>query len=127
VSKSVTKSYIPTRNVPERIEVANKTIQLTSSKECGKSTTNPRKHMRKQRDEPLDTVNETQLQVERHQVDLHNPPSTSTVHSIYDDGTLERPGAIVLGNIEPPFGVNKIPIIMLIPENHSMVRLQLST
>jgi hypothetical protein len=91
MSKSVTKSYIPARNVPEWIEVPNKTIQLTSSKESGKSTVNPRKRTRKQRDEPLGTVNETQPQVERHRVDLHNPPPMSTVHSISNDGTLERP------------------------------------
>jgi hypothetical protein len=35
MSKSVTKLYIPTRNVLERIEVPNKTIQLPSSKESG--------------------------------------------------------------------------------------------
>jgi hypothetical protein len=96
--------YIPAWNVPERIEVPDKTIQLTSSKESGRSTTNPCKHTRKQRDEYLGTVNETQPQVERHRVDLHNPPPTSTVHSIFDDGTLERPDAIVLGNTEPSFG-----------------------
>jgi hypothetical protein len=43
-------------------------------------------------------------------VDLHNPPPTSTVHSISDDGTLERLDAIVLGNTEPSFGVNEISI-----------------
>jgi hypothetical protein len=59
VSKSVTKSYIPTRNVPKRIEVPNKTIQLPCLKESERSTTNPLKRTRKQRDEPLDTVNET--------------------------------------------------------------------
>jgi hypothetical protein len=43
-------------------------------------------------------------------VDLHNPPPTSTVHSISDDGTLESPGTIALGNIKPSFGVNEICI-----------------
>jgi hypothetical protein len=43
-------------------------------------------------------------------VDLHNPTPTSTGHSISDDGTLECPGAIVLGNTESPFGVNEISI-----------------
>jgi hypothetical protein len=47
MSKSFTKSYILARNVPERIEVPNKTIQLTSLKESGRSTANPRKHTRK--------------------------------------------------------------------------------
>jgi hypothetical protein len=41
---------------------------------------------------------------------IRNPPPTSTVHSIFDDETLERPGAIVLGNTESPFWVNEISI-----------------
>jgi hypothetical protein len=96
--------------VLERIEVPSKTIQLPFSKESGRSTPNSRKRTRKERDEPLGTVNETQPQVERHRVDLHNPPPTSTVHSISDDGTLESPGTIELGNIKPSFGVNEICI-----------------
>jgi hypothetical protein len=107
VSKSVTKSHIPARNVPERIEVPNKTIRLPSSEESGRSTENPRKRKRKQRKESSNTVNETQPQVERHQVDLLDPLPTSTVHSISDDGTLEHPDAIVLGNTEPSIGVNE--------------------
>jgi hypothetical protein len=108
VSKSVTKSYIPW-NVLERIEVPNKTIKLPSSKESGRSTANPRKRTRKQRKESSDTVNETQPRVERHQVDLPNPPPTSTVHSISTGGTLERPDAVVLGNTEPSTGYMKFP------------------
>jgi len=108
VSKGVTKSFIPARNVPERVEVPNKTIQLPISKESGGSTANPRKRTRKQRKQSSDTVNETQPQVERHQMDLPNPPPTSTVHSISDDGTLERPDAVVLGNTEPSNGVHEI-------------------
>jgi hypothetical protein len=126
VSKSVTKSYILTRSLPERIEVPHKTIQLTSLKECGRSTANPRKHMRKQRDEPLGIVNETQLHVERHEVDLHNQPPTLTVHSISDDGTLEHPGAIVLGNTKPSFGVNEISINYVDSGESFNLRLQLS-
>nr|AAX96389.1 retrotransposon protein, putative, Ty1-copia sub-class [Oryza sativa Japonica Group]ABA91905.1 retrotransposon protein, putative, Ty1-copia subclass [Oryza sativa Japonica Group] len=110
VSKSVTKSYIPARNVPERIEVPNKTIQLPSSKESGRSTANSRKRTRKQRRESSDRVNETQPQVERHQVDLSIPLPTSTVHSISDDGTLECPDAVILGNTEPSTGVYEISI-----------------
>ena len=108
VSKSVTKSYIPARNVPERIEVPNKTIQLPTSNETGRSTANPRKRTRKQRKESSNTVNETQPQVERHKVDLQNPPSTSIVHSISNDGTLECPDTIVLGNTEPSIGVHEV-------------------
>ena len=37
-SKDITKSYIPVRNVPKRIEAPNKTIQLPSSGKSGRST-----------------------------------------------------------------------------------------
>jgi hypothetical protein len=43
-------------------------------------------------------------------VDLLNPPLTSTVHSIFNDGILERPNAVVLGNTEPSTGVHEISI-----------------
>jgi hypothetical protein len=66
MSKNVTKSYIPARNVPERIEVPNKTIQLPSPKESRRSMANPHKRTRKQRKKSSDTVNETQPQIERH-------------------------------------------------------------
>ena len=46
----------------------------------------------------------------RDQVDLPNPPPTSTMHSIFDDGTLERPDAVVLENTEPSNGVHEISI-----------------
>jgi hypothetical protein len=65
---------------------------------------NPRKRMSKS----SNTVNETQPQVERHQVDLPNPPPTLTVHSISDDGILERPDAVVLGNTELSTRVHEI-------------------
>jgi hypothetical protein len=65
---------------------------------------------RKQRIESSDTVNETQPQVERHQVDSSDPLPTSTVHSISDDGTLERPNAVILGNTEPSTGVHEISV-----------------
>ena len=90
MSKGVTKSFIPARNVPERVEVPNKTIQLPISKESGGSTANPRKRTRKQRKQSSDTVNETQPQVDRHQVDLPNPPPTSIVHSISEASPHKR-------------------------------------
>jgi hypothetical protein len=43
-------------------------------------------------------------------VDLPNPPPTSAVHSISDDGTLERPNAVVLGNTDPPTRVHEMSI-----------------
>jgi hypothetical protein len=113
--KGVTKSYIPARNVPERVEVPNKTTHLPSSSKNGRSTAIPigtasRKRNRKQRDTPSDPVNATQPIVERHQVDESLPHPASIVHSISDAGTSERPDEIVLGNTEPSIGVQEISI-----------------
>ena len=112
-TKGVTKSYIPARNVPERIEVPNKTIHLSSSSKSGRSTAIPmgmtsRKRNRNQRKDSSDLVNATQPQVERHQVDLLDQPSTSTVYTNSDAGKPERPNAIVLGNTEPSTRVQEI-------------------
>ena len=112
-TKGVTKSSFPTRNVPERIEVPNKTIQLPSRQEKGRSTAAPkaatsRKRTRKQRNEPTESVNATQPQVERHQVDIPNPHPTSIVHLNPDDGTSEHPNNVVLGNTEQPDEVQEI-------------------
>jgi hypothetical protein len=97
--------HSPARNVPERIEVPNKTIHLPSQKENGRGTANPKvatscKRTKKQRNEPSEPVNAAQPQVERHLVDIPNPLPTSTVHSNPDDGTSEHPDNIVLENIE---------------------------
>ena len=104
-TKGVTKSSFPTRNVPERIEVPNKTIQLPSQQEKGRSTAAPkaatsRKRTRKQRNEPTESVNATQPQVEKHQVDTPDPHPTSIVYSNPDDGTSKHPNNVVLGNTE---------------------------
>ena len=55
--KDVTKSFMPARNVPERIEVPKKTIQLPSSGKSGRSMAIPagaasRKRNRKEKDTP---------------------------------------------------------------------------
>jgi hypothetical protein len=100
-TKGVTKSSFPARNVPERIEVPIKTIHLPSQQEKDRSTANPndaasRKRTRKQRNEPCELINATKPQVERHPVDIPNPPPTSTMHSNPIDGTSEHPNNIVL-------------------------------
>jgi hypothetical protein len=112
-TKGVTKSYIPARNVSERIEVPNKTIQLLSSSKNGNSMTTPtgatsRKRNRKQRESFPKTVNATQPEVERHQVDPSDLQPTSTVHSITDVGTSECPDGNILGNNEPSDRVQEI-------------------
>ena len=47
--------------------------------------------------------------------------------TISDDGTLERPDAVVLENTDRQMGYMKFQQTMLILENRSIVRLQLST
>ena len=116
--KGVTKSYYPARNVPKRIEVPNKTIQLppqklVQGKRGGSKAINQDvapKRQRKQNSKNSELVNVTQQQVERHQVNKQNSHPTSTMHSISDVGTSERPDDIILGNNEPSQGVQEISI-----------------
>ena len=104
--------------MPERIEVPNKTIQLPPQKPVqgkrGRSKAINQdvapKRQRKQNNKNSELVNVTQQQVERHQVNKQNSHPTSTVHSISDVGTSERPDDIVLGNNEPSQGVQEISI-----------------
>jgi len=104
--------------VPERIEVPNKTIQLPPQKPVqgkrGRSKAINQdvapKRQRKQNNKNSELVNVTQQQVERHQVNKQNSHPTSTMHSISDVGTSERPDDIVLGNNEPSQGVQEISI-----------------
>jgi len=119
--------------VPERIEVPNKTIQLPPQKPVqgkrGRSKAINQdvapKRQRKQNNKNSELVNVTQQQVERHQVNKQNPHPTSTMHSISDVGTSERPDDIVLGNNELSQGVQEISINYM--ENHMTERRQLST
>jgi hypothetical protein len=72
--KGVTKSYHPARNVPERIEVPNKTIQLSPQKPVlgkrGRSKAVNQdvapKRQRKQNNKKSELVNVTQQQAVRH-------------------------------------------------------------
>jgi len=113
--KDITKSFILTRNVLERIEVPKKTIQLPSSGKSGRSTVIPtgaasRKRNRKGKEIPSRPASATQQPVERSEVDRDDPPPASTVHTFSDAGTSERPDRIVLGNSEPSRGVQEISI-----------------
>ena len=108
--KDVTKSFIPARNVPERIEVPKKTIQLPSSGKSGRSTAIPAgaSSRKKEKDTPSIPANITQRSVERSEVDREIPYPASTVHTFSDAGTSERPNGVILGNNEPSRGVQKI-------------------
>ena len=111
--EDITKSYMPARNVPERIEVPKKTIQLPSSRKSGRSTTIPagaasRKRNRKGKDTSSIPANVTQQSVERSEVDREIPHPASIVHTYSDAGTSERPDGVVLENNEPSRGVQEI-------------------
>ena len=113
--KDVTKSYIPARNVPERIEVPKKTIQLPSSGKSGISTAIPagaasRKRNRKEKHDPSRPANMTQRSIERTEVDRKIPHPASTAHTFSDAGTSEHPDGVVLGNDEPSKRVQEISI-----------------
>ena len=133
--KGIFCSDHPARNVPKRIEVPNKTIQLPTQKHVqgkrGRSKVVIQdvapKRQRKQNNKFSELVNVTQQQVERHQVNIQNSHPTSTVHSISDVVTSEHPNAIVLGNNEPSRGIQEISINYLILKNHMTKRLRLST
>ena len=110
--KGVTKSYNPTRNVPERVEVPNKTTQLPSKR--GRSTTistdAASSKQRKGENKVPNTANATRPHVERHPVEVQPSHPTSIVHSITDVGTMEHPDAIILGNNDTSQRVREISI-----------------
>ena len=65
---------------------------------------------RKGKNKVSNTSNASQPYVERHRVGVQPSHPTSTVHSITDVGTSERPDAIILGNNDTSQGVHEISI-----------------
>jgi hypothetical protein len=110
--KGVTKSYDPTRNVPERVEVPNKTTQLPSKR--GRSTTistDPASSkQRKRKNKSFNPVSATQPHVEKHPVEVQPSHPTSMVHLITDAGTSKCPDATILGNDDASEKVREISI-----------------
>ena len=70
--KGVTKSYNPTKNVPKRVEVPNKTTQLPSKRgrSTAISTDVASRKQRKEKNKVPNTANATQPHVERHPVEV---------------------------------------------------------
>jgi hypothetical protein len=98
--KDITKSYNPTRNVPTRVDVPNKTTQLSCKRgRCMAIPTNaaPSKQ-KKRKTKSFKLVNATQNHVGKHPVEVQPSHPTSTVHSITDVGTSECPDATILRN-----------------------------
>jgi len=110
--KGVTKSYNPTRNVLERVEVPNKTTQLPSKRgrSMAISTDTASSKQRERKTKSSDPVNAAQPHVEKHPVEVQPSHPTSTVHSITDTGTSEYPDATILGNDDASERVYEISI-----------------
>jgi hypothetical protein len=105
--KGVTKSWIPTINAPERIEVPKKTIQAPSVMKRGRAIITKKdnasnKRPRKEKTMPLQkTMNVDRPVVHRHLVDINMPRSSTQVHYINKNaGTSENSDTLILGNHE---------------------------
>ena len=110
--KSVTKSYNPTRNVPERVVRPNKTTQLPSKmwRSMAISTDIASSKQRKRKTKSFNPVNVAQPHVEKHLVEVQSSHPTSTVHSITNAVTSEYCDATILGNDDAWERVHEISI-----------------
>ena len=101
--KGVTKSFIPARNAPERVEVPNKATQLPERI----SMVNKRYSIAKKQ---RTIVNANRHQNDTmYQVDGDDPRPSSDVH-IVEAGTLENPRHINLENFDESLKADKIAI-----------------
>jgi hypothetical protein len=113
--KGVTKSWNPTVNAPERVEVPKKTTQAYSIVKRGrvaqtKKDNVPNKHPRKEKIRPLQKiVNVSQHVVDKHLVDILQS-STQARYRNQNASTSENPDAIVLGNHATLTGIQEISI-----------------
>jgi hypothetical protein len=101
--KDVTKSFIPARNAPERVEVPNKTTQLLERR----SMVNKRYCVAKKQRTILN-ANIHQYDT-MYQVDCDDPQPSSDVH-IVEAGTSENPRHINLENFDESLKADKIAI-----------------
>jgi hypothetical protein len=110
--KGVTKSLHPTRNVPERVEVPNKTTQPLIGKKRGRSTSK-RQDMIASKQKM--TTNANQLLVDTHLEDIQclvdSDPQTSSVMRINTEaGTSEDHRPIISESHDKSLRVDKIAI-----------------
>jgi hypothetical protein len=91
--KGVTKSFIPARNAPERVEVPNKTTQLIERRSMMNKCYYVAKKQR--------TITNANIHQDdtMYQVDCDDLRPSSDVH-IAEAGTLENPRHINLGNFD---------------------------
>jgi hypothetical protein len=110
--KGVTKSLHPARNVPERVEVPNKTTQPPIGKKRGRSTSK-RQDVIAGKQKKIG--NATQTLVERHlegiQCPVDSDPQTSSVMRINTEArTSKNPRSIVSGSHDESLRVDEIAI-----------------
>jgi hypothetical protein len=111
--KGVTKSLHPVRNVPERVEVPNKTTQPPIGKKKRRSTFKRQDVIAGKKKK---TGNATQPLVERHlediqyPVDRSDPQSSSVMRINTEAGTSEDPRSIVLRSHDESLRVDEISI-----------------
>ena len=127
--KGVIKSYNPMRNVPERVEVPNKTTQLPSKRgrSTAISTDAASSKQRKNKNKSSNPVNATQPQAEEHPMDynLHIPHQQSTqLLMLGHQNALMQPFWEMMMRQE---GYMKFSSIISSLENHMTERLQLLT
>ena len=119
--KGVTKSYIPARNVPERVEVPFSTTQPPKQKKRGRNLATVQekascKQPRKQKNKSSEIVNACQPHVDGHlldstsPVDGQHPQPNSAVHLNTEARTSEYLDSIVRGNDEESSRVQEISI-----------------
>ena len=104
--KGVTKSIYPARNVPERVEVPNKTTQPQTGNKWGRSTSNKQEK----------TGKTSKISIDRHlkdkqcPVDICDPQSSPIMRIDTEAETSEDPRSIVLGNHDESLRVDEIAI-----------------
>ena len=111
--KGVTKSLHPTRNVPEKVEVPNKTTHPQLGKKRGRSTSKKQDVIASKQKK---TGNKTQPLVEGHLKDIQCPadrcdPQSSSVRGINTKAeTSKDPRSIVSGSHDESLRVDEIAI-----------------
>jgi hypothetical protein len=111
--KGVTKSWNPTVNAPERVEVPKKVIHTPSIVKRGRVAQTKKdkarsKHLRKEKMKPLQKiVNMRQTKIDRHLVNIPQS-STQARYRNENTSTSENPDALILGNHEASTGIQEI-------------------
>jgi hypothetical protein len=110
----VIKSWNPTVNAPERVNVPKKTTSALSTKKRRRAETTrkntalenwPRNEKSKA---PRKSKNVIQPKIEQHYKNVNDPQSSSQAHYTNETRILEIPNNLVLGNHEASKGIKEI-------------------